>query len=70
MHWPDRYVPLFGSTMYDYAKERESVPIEETAAALKEVLGRSQPLIIISLSCALSLSLVPRVSTLSLLSIH
>ena len=30
IHWPDRYVPLFGSTRYDVSKEREgSVSFEE-----------------------------------------
>ena len=38
LHWPDRYVPLFGGTQYDLERERESVAIEETAAALKELL--------------------------------
>ena len=35
IHWPDRYVPLFGQTVYRAERERDSVPIEETAAALK-----------------------------------
>ncbi len=26
IHWPDRYVPLFGSTRYDVTKERAFVP--------------------------------------------
>lgn len=39
LHWPDRYVPLFGALVYDVEKERaDSIPIEETAAALKELL--------------------------------
>ena len=30
IHWPDRYVPMFGKIMYDPAEERaSSVPIEE-----------------------------------------
>ena len=39
IHWPDRYVPLFGASQYAYERERESVAIEETAAALKELLA-------------------------------
>lgn len=39
VHWPDRYVPTFGSLCYDPAKERDnSVPIEETLGALKELI--------------------------------
>lgn len=39
LHWPDRYVPLWGSTAYNPTNERDgSVPIEETAAALKQLL--------------------------------
>lgn len=36
IHWPDRYVPMFGTTHYDAALERESVPIEEQLAVLGE----------------------------------
>jgi len=42
LHWPDRYVPVFGSTVYDYDRERDSVPIEETAAALKELIDEGK----------------------------
>ena len=43
LHWPDRYVPIFGGTVYDASKERDSpVPIEETAAALKELLDEGK----------------------------
>jgi len=38
IHWPDRYVPIFGGTMYKPSNEREAVKIEETAAALKELM--------------------------------
>lgn len=42
LHWPDRYVPLWGATAYDgaaaAARDDGAVPIEETAAALKELL--------------------------------
>jgi aryl-alcohol dehydrogenase-like predicted oxidoreductase len=42
LHWPDRYVPLFGGTQYDLTMERESIDIEETAAALKELLDKGK----------------------------
>jgi aryl-alcohol dehydrogenase-like predicted oxidoreductase len=29
VHWPDRYVPVFGQTIYDPGQERPTVPIEE-----------------------------------------
>jgi aryl-alcohol dehydrogenase-like predicted oxidoreductase len=39
IHWPERYVPAFGSWQYDPAKEREETPIleqvEAMAAAIK-----------------------------------
>eukprot|EP00928_Gymnodinium_smaydae_P055366 TRINITY_DN38927_c0_g1_i1.p1 TRINITY_DN38927_c0_g1~~TRINITY_DN38927_c0_g1_i1.p1 ORF type:complete len:455 (-),score=60.39 TRINITY_DN38927_c0_g1_i1:38-1213(-) len=39
IHWPDRYVPLFGALAYDVAKERpDSVAIEETVLAMKELI--------------------------------
>ena len=36
IHWPDRYVPMFGATSYDVSKERDSVPIQEQLQALAE----------------------------------
>jgi aryl-alcohol dehydrogenase-like predicted oxidoreductase len=38
IHWPDRYVPLFGKTQYDPQQERDSVPIQETLGALWELI--------------------------------
>lgn len=38
IHWPDRYVPMFGATSYDVAQERDSVPITEQLQALAEAL--------------------------------
>ena len=36
IHWPDRYVPLFGEDAYDPAKERDdAVPFEEQLDALR-----------------------------------
>jgi len=33
IHWPDRYIPVFGNTFYDPKQERPSIPIEEQLAA-------------------------------------
>ncbi|MEW5300933.1 MAG: hypothetical protein WDW36_003824 [Sanguina aurantia] len=39
IHWPDRYVPLFGATSYDVKLERkDSVPFEEQLMGLEEVV--------------------------------
>jgi aryl-alcohol dehydrogenase-like predicted oxidoreductase len=38
LHWPSRNVPIFGANSFDPAKERDSVPIEETLAALGELV--------------------------------
>jgi aryl-alcohol dehydrogenase-like predicted oxidoreductase len=38
LHWPDRYVPLFGQTVYDIKSERPSVPFEETVAVLGKLI--------------------------------
>lgn len=39
IHWPDRYVPLFGDEPYNYAKERDdAVPIEEQLRGMEEVI--------------------------------
>jgi len=34
LHWPSRNLPIFGKTVFDPAAERDSVPVEETLAAL------------------------------------
>ncbi|MGE5758077.1 MAG: aldo/keto reductase, partial [Sideroxydans sp.] len=34
IHWPDRYVPMFGATSYDVAQERDSTPIAEQLQVL------------------------------------
>ncbi|MGA9664951.1 MAG: NADP(H)-dependent aldo-keto reductase [Gallionella sp.] len=34
IHWPDRYVPMFGATSYDVAQEHDSTPIAEQLQAL------------------------------------
>jgi aryl-alcohol dehydrogenase-like predicted oxidoreductase len=38
IHWPDRYVPMFGATSYDVKQERDSVPIEEQLHALAKLV--------------------------------
>ncbi len=39
IHWPDRYVPMFGSTHYDVSLEHESVPIAEQLQVLGDMLA-------------------------------
>eukprot|EP01024_Parvocaulis_polyphysoides_P009071 TRINITY_DN1276_c0_g1_i4.p1 TRINITY_DN1276_c0_g1~~TRINITY_DN1276_c0_g1_i4.p1 ORF type:complete len:389 (-),score=44.36 TRINITY_DN1276_c0_g1_i4:237-1403(-) len=38
IHWPDRYVSLFGSSSYDISKEREFIPFEAQLEGLKAVI--------------------------------
>lgn len=38
IHWPDRYVPLFGEVSYDPSRERPTVPIAEQLEALAEMV--------------------------------
>jgi aryl-alcohol dehydrogenase-like predicted oxidoreductase len=38
IHWPDRYVPMFGATRYDAAQERDATPIAEQLQALAELV--------------------------------
>jgi aryl-alcohol dehydrogenase-like predicted oxidoreductase len=39
IHWPDRYVPLFGAPAYDIANEREGdIPFDEQLRGLEEVV--------------------------------
>lgn len=38
IHWPDRYVPLFGQTGYEYDKEREAISFQEQIEALNEIV--------------------------------
>eukprot|EP00633_Aureoumbra_lagunensis_P000983 CAMPEP_0197297202 /NCGR_PEP_ID=MMETSP0890-20130614/40451_1 /TAXON_ID=44058 ORGANISM="Aureoumbra lagunensis, Strain CCMP1510" /NCGR_SAMPLE_ID=MMETSP0890 /ASSEMBLY_ACC=CAM_ASM_000533 /LENGTH=335 /DNA_ID=CAMNT_0042774235 /DNA_START=255 /DNA_END=1262 /DNA_ORIENTATION=+ len=39
IHWPDRYVPLFGSDAYDPSQERESYSFEDQLLALQKVIS-------------------------------
>ncbi len=38
IHWPDRYVPMFGGVSYDVTQERESNSIAEQLQALAELV--------------------------------
>ncbi len=38
IHWPDRYVPMFGAVGYDVTQERETVEIEEQLEALNALV--------------------------------
>lgn len=38
IHWPDRYVPMFGATSYDAALEHDTTPIAEQLEALGELV--------------------------------
>ncbi len=38
IHWPDRYVPMFGATSYDVTQERDSVPVAEQLQVLAELV--------------------------------
>jgi aryl-alcohol dehydrogenase-like predicted oxidoreductase len=38
IHWPDRYVPMFGATDYDVDSERTTTPIAEQLSVFAEVI--------------------------------
>ena len=38
IHWPDRYVPLFGQTVYNPRQVRETVPIAEQLAVFADLI--------------------------------
>ena len=38
IHWPDRYVPMFGASGYDVAQEHDSTPIAEQLQVLAELV--------------------------------
>ncbi|XP_010457486.1 PREDICTED: uncharacterized protein LOC104738963 [Camelina sativa] len=42
IHWPDRYVPLFGDFYYDTSKWRASVPFAEQLRALKDLVDEGK----------------------------
>ncbi|MES2019654.1 MAG: aldo/keto reductase [Pseudomonadota bacterium] len=42
IHWPSRNVPVFGATVFDPAKERACVAIEDTLAALARLIDEGK----------------------------
>lgn len=42
IHWPDRYVPLFGAAAYDESLEIDSVPFEEQLQAMDTLLKQGK----------------------------
>lgn len=38
IHWPDRYVPMFGSTSYDVTQQHDTTPIAEQLLALGDLV--------------------------------
>lgn len=38
LHWPDRYVPIFGQTVYDPKRERDTIPIAEQLSIFSELI--------------------------------
>ena len=38
LHWPDRYVPMFGATGYDVTQEHDTVPIAEQLQILADLV--------------------------------
>ena len=38
IHWPDRYVPMFGATSYEVALEHDSEPVAEQLHALNDLV--------------------------------
>lgn len=42
IHWPDRYVPLFGAAKWNSSLDRESTPFEEQLQAFKELVDEGK----------------------------
>lgn len=42
IHWPERYVPMFGETEYEPSRELPATPIEEQIAALAELVDEGR----------------------------
>lgn len=42
IHWPDRYVPTFGQTVFDYKQERDSTPIAEQLEVFAEMIKQGK----------------------------
>lgn len=39
LHWPDRYIPLFGAPNYDPQQERDTIPIAEQLQVLADLVA-------------------------------
>ena len=39
IHWPDRYVPLFGAGPYNMSLERDAISFEEQLTAMDKLIG-------------------------------
>jgi len=42
VHWPDRYIPIFGSTVFNPKNVRPTVPISETLQVLAELINEKK----------------------------
>jgi aryl-alcohol dehydrogenase-like predicted oxidoreductase len=42
IHWPDRYVPIFGATNYDLKQERDYISFEEQLSAFKTLVKQGK----------------------------
>jgi aryl-alcohol dehydrogenase-like predicted oxidoreductase len=42
IHWPDRYVPLFGPNRYNVTQERDSIPISEQVRAMGDLIKQGK----------------------------
>jgi aryl-alcohol dehydrogenase-like predicted oxidoreductase len=42
IHWPDRYVPIFGKNAYDQAQEREAVSFHEQLEAIGRLVAKGK----------------------------
>lgn len=42
IHWPDRYVPLFGPNQYDYSMERAAISFEEQLEAMSDLIKQGK----------------------------
>jgi len=38
LHWPDRYVPIFGQTVYEPNRQRDTIPIAEQLSIFAELI--------------------------------
>jgi aryl-alcohol dehydrogenase-like predicted oxidoreductase len=42
IHWPDRYVPIFGQTVFDHRQERETTPVAEQLEVFAEMIKQGK----------------------------